>query len=101
MPYSKPWGPFANFSVVNSLFITDFNFAVFFTLPQGYYKHKEVFGVKGDFTTSPEVNQVFGEVLIVILCSYACSNFSIFVNHVLCAVDIGSFYHSASQPSVA
>ena len=24
--------------------------------------HKDVFGIKGDFTTSPEVNQVFGEV---------------------------------------
>ncbi len=28
----------------------------------GYYTHKEVFGGAGDFVTSPEVTQVFGEV---------------------------------------
>ena len=30
---------------------------------QGYYmKKKNVFGSRGDFTTSPEISQVFGEV---------------------------------------
>ena len=29
---------------------------------QGYYKKKDVFGAQGDFTTSPEVSQMFGEV---------------------------------------
>jgi NADH dehydrogenase [ubiquinone] 1 alpha subcomplex assembly factor 7 len=29
----------------------------------GYYTTQEVFGVKGDFTTSPEISQMFGEMI--------------------------------------
>lgn len=29
---------------------------------EGYYSKHEVFGTKGDFITSPEISQVFGEV---------------------------------------
>ena len=33
---------------------------------QSYYMHKDVFGCGGDFTTSPEISQLFGEVLFCV-----------------------------------
>jgi SAM-dependent MidA family methyltransferase len=29
----------------------------------GYYTTREPFGVKGDFTTAPEISQMFGEII--------------------------------------
>ena len=31
----------------------------------GYYMKRDVFGVSGDFITSPEVSQMFGEIVAV------------------------------------
>ena len=37
------------------------------THPQhGYYAHRPVFGKQGDFITSPEISQVFGEVRLAV-----------------------------------
>ncbi|XP_074027935.1 protein arginine methyltransferase NDUFAF7 homolog, mitochondrial-like [Leptinotarsa decemlineata] len=35
----------------------------------GYYMHKDMFGETGDFITSPEVTQMFGEMVAVWLLS--------------------------------
>ena len=31
----------------------------------GYYMKQPVFGIKGDFTTAPEISQMFGELLAI------------------------------------
>lgn len=33
----------------------------------GYYMNRDVFGAHGDFITSPEVSQMFGEVTSLLL----------------------------------
>ena len=46
----------------NKFCISIYNLIKLF-LFQGYYMNNDVFGQAGDFITSPEISQVFGEVL--------------------------------------
>jgi SAM-dependent MidA family methyltransferase len=51
------------------LSIADYMALCLYDPEQGYYTTREPFGVSGDFTTAPEISQMFGELIAVWLIS--------------------------------
>ena len=51
------------------LTIADYMANCLFDPTDGYYTTREPFGVDGDFTTAPEISQMFGELVAIWLYS--------------------------------
>ena len=49
--------------------VADYMATCLFDPQDGYYATREPFGVAGDFTTAPEISQMFGEIVAVFLLS--------------------------------
>ncbi len=68
--YKEPKTPlveelFRTIQVRNYTTVADFMSMCLYHPLHGYYATKEVLGKKGDFVTSPEISQLFGEMMAV------------------------------------
>ena len=73
------------------------------TNPQaGYYINRDVFGTDGDFTTSPEISQLFGEVMELLLLHHFCVfSYSLCLAAIKWQCKMGAFALLAAAPSMA
>jgi len=60
---------------------------------QGYYMHRDVFGQHGDFITSPEISQLFGEVLELLWLLFSC-----WISYWIFEVPVIMLVHSPQSP---
>ncbi|MCB1418757.1 MAG: SAM-dependent methyltransferase [Notoacmeibacter sp.] len=55
----------ARIALTGPMSVADYFAACLFDPAHGYYTTRDPFGVEGDFTTAPEISQMFGELLAV------------------------------------